>query len=289
MDEPKAARVALILFPQSTIGKSLLYLIFGSKVAMYVFRAFTLPDGTLTADPSIVPLVGMLMDIATGFGANLPIMWLVRWILVKLGVLKVSENHHIQFKRFFATMAAIAIVLVIAIPITVRGGFSLKREPSSSITGVDALSSEEKARFREIATGVMQGQDALTKEVHAEFWVLMTKMGIRGKSQVDQFKDVVTGVSSKYQRYLWEDARQALRQGRAFKSLQRDEYEKHLKNLGLLSDFRIRENEEFVNKIAKKKPLPVQGQNVVITDPIIKETLANLAEVTKRLDQLFTP
>ncbi len=287
MEEIKRSRKALILFPQSKLGKIILYLILGAKVLMYVVRAFTLPDKTLTADPSLLSLIGMLIDIISVVSVDLIIMWIARWILVKTKILEVQNTDKTEFSRLFAAIVGIILISSIAIPIFVSGGFPLKKT-SSPTSNVDNLSSEEKARFREIMTAVIQSNENLTAEIHSEFWILLRKMGVREEGQIAQLKDVMTGASGKYQRYVWEDAQKSLREGRVFKSPEREAYEKYLQSIGMTEDRRI-QNDEFIKKIANKIAIPIQGENVVMNEEMIKEILSNLASATARIDKLFTP
>lgn len=165
------------------------------------------------------------------------------------------------------------------------GGRSGKIQSLS--TPIDRLSPGERIRFNEILTGVIQDPEYMASKVHDEFWVLLNKMGPLSPAEAQKLREIMTGVATTYQRYFWEDALWALKTGRPFKSLQRERYEKHLLNLGVLTEGRIKENETLTAKIAFKEPTPYQGTTVVFNEQIINKALANLGAVRKRVDDLF--
>lgn len=153
---------------------------------------------------------------------------------------------------------------------------------------IDSLSSAEKIRFMDIIKGVIQDPDFLTPNVHAEFWALIDKVGPISTSEVQERRDMTTGVVTIYQRYFHEDALWALKTGHPFKSLERERYEKHLLDLGVMTEWRIKENEALMAKIAVRELIPYQGTTIVYNEDIIYEILANLEAAGKRLDTLFT-
>ena len=288
MDNLARNRRALILFPQSKFGKLIFYFVFVVQVLMYVFRAFTDTNKVLIADPNMLAFGGMLIDILSGVLGNLVIFWLFRWIFVKTNLLKIKEGQKTQFMRFASVLSGIALIACLAIPIYVSGGLPLKKSKNQS-AAVDILSSDEKNRFREILTAVIQSEDALTPEVHAEFWSYLKKMNVAKQSDVDKMKELMTGVITKYQKYTWESAGQSLKSGRVNKSDELVNYENHLKSLGVLSEKRLIENDIFLDKVAKRQPILAQGQEFVVDEDRIHIILSNLDEASARVARLFTP
>lgn len=287
MNNTQVNRRPLILFPQSNIGKVIFYVIFSAQVLMYVFRAFTNTDKVLIPDPPMLAFVGMLIDIVSGVFGKLIVFWFVRWILVRVNILKPKEGQKTQFSKFFITLLGIVIVGCIVLPIYVSGGFPLKKS-SSNFSDMVNLSSSEKVRVREILTAVIQSDEALTPENHTEFWIYLKKMSVTEKN-VDQVRDMMTGIIVKYQKYTWEAAAQALKTGQLYKSTELENYEKQLKSSGVLSDTRLNENNKFIENVAQKKPILVQGQEIIVDEERIQNVLNSLVEVAERVDKLFTP
>jgi hypothetical protein len=153
---------------------------------------------------------------------------------------------------------------------------------------IDRLSSAEKTRLNEIILGVMQDPNYLTPNIHAEFWVILDKIGPLTPAEIEKTRDMITGMFTTYNRYFYEDALWALKIGRPFKSSQREKYEKHLFNLGLMTEWGIKENDRMMEKIAYKQPISTQGSTVLIKENMIKDILASLEATGKRLDELFT-
>lgn len=288
MNSTQVSRRPLILFPQSNFGKVIFYVIFSAQVLMYVFRAFTNTEKILIPDPPMLAFVGMLIDIVSGVFGKLMTFWLVRWILVKVNVLKPKEGQKTRFAKFFGILFGITIFGCIALPIYISGGFPLKKS-TSNFSDMVNLSSSEKVRVREILTAVIQSDEALTPENHTEFWIYLKKMKMTEKQDVDQIRDLMTGLIVKYQKYTWESAAQALKTGQLYKSTELEDYEKQLKSSGVLSDARLSENNKFIENVAQKKPILVQGQEVIVDEERIQYVLNNLIEVADRVDKLFKP
>lgn len=224
----------------------------------------------------------MFLDFAVSL-----ILWFVIIVTVAFIVANLRKD---QCYRPYVRKA-FCVALVIAALATIPSLMS--SQPTRKNLGVaadpaDRLSSTEKTRFREILAGVIQDPDYLTLNVHAEFWTLLDKMGPLSPSEVQKLRDMMTGTVTIYQRYFYEDALWALKAGRAFKSLQRERYEKHLLNLDVITEWRIKENDTLIAKIAAKEPIPYQGTAVVLNEDIINEILASLEIVGKRVDTLFT-
>jgi hypothetical protein len=100
---------------------------------------------------------------------------------------------------------------------------------------VDHLSSSKKIRFAEIMRTVIQNEEMPTQAMHEEFWVLLDTIGKLSPEDVEYVRDVLTGITTTYMKYLYEDAWWALKTEQPFKSMQREEYETRLIGLGAMT------------------------------------------------------
>lgn len=186
----------------------------------------------------------------------------------------------------------IAIVAVALAPISPIGinfdrATSIRLDATAHADLLGPLSSAEKTRFREILFGVMQDPDYMSPQVHGEFWLLLEKAALR-PSDLKQLRDLLIGEATVYNRLLYEDAMWALKTGRPFKSIQREQYEKRLLALGLITEWRIRENESLIAKIAAREPVAYQGTTIVFNEDLVKGILDNIDKVMRRVDSLFS-
>ena len=153
----------------------------------------------------------------------------------------------------------------------------------------DALTSAEKIRLGEITVNVIHYPEYLTQGVHEEFWALLDKTGRPSDSEMVKFRDFLVTVLRKHHRYFFEDAVWAIQIGRPFKSAAREQSEKTLARLKVITEWQIRQNEETIAKIACKEPLRHGQTPVVLTEEMIWEVLNKLDDMGDRLYRLYTP
>jgi hypothetical protein len=165
---------------------------------------------------------------------------------------------------------------------------------SKWVDPLDRLTSAQKHRVSQIVTGVIENPEYLTPKVHSEFWTLMRILGPCTSSYISQVREAMAGTAI-YQRYFWEDALWAVENGRPLKSLQREKCEKRLLQLdiGGVIEWRIRQNELVMEKIAQREAITYEGTTVVLDKQIIEWILNNIGAMVSRedrdLDKLFTP
>lgn len=152
---------------------------------------------------------------------------------------------------------------------------------------LDNLSSREKIRFGEIIKGVLSDPNYLTRDIHDEFWRLRDKIGSLSAAEEQKERDMMVGTAT-YQRYFYEDALWALKKGSPYKSLQRENFEKRLLKIGVIPEWRIKENEALIEKIATKKEVPHGGSYIIFTEELILKILDGLEATSKRVEKLYT-
>jgi hypothetical protein len=157
-------------------------------------------------------------------------------------------------------------------------------------TKKEELTWDEEIRFYEIVTNVMQNPYYLTSKIHREFWGLLNKL--LGESisidDVEFIKNFMVGIVAIYPKEFFTDALWALKTGRPFKSASREQLEKELLSLGVIAEWRIKENERLIEKISKHEPIPFEGDEIILTEFMVELILENLDEVVNRINILFS-
>lgn len=153
---------------------------------------------------------------------------------------------------------------------------------------LDRLSSTDKSRLREITTAVMQENGMPTTKIYQEFWGIWGKMSL-SQQDYGYMRLIMVGASADYQKLFWEDAMTAFQTGRPFKSNEREQLEKKLQEAQLMTNFRVQQNDDFIEKVAKREPINAPQGTAFITDVEIRNTLDNIEAITQRINRLFTP
>lgn len=202
-----------------------------------------------------------------------------------------SQSKWLKIIKIYGALTIVMFLLTgyfIIKPNVIRNVENKEQNAYAQSDPVDNLSSSEKLRFREIVKEVMGYENMPTVEIHEEFWKLLYKTGMSDKD-ILQLKDTMTGISTTYMKYFYEDALIALSEGRVYKSKQREDYEKRLLQLGLMTEFRIKDNENLITQIVEGKPIKIDAENqIVLTKEIIEPIIANLNQAGQRIQKLFS-
>lgn len=158
---------------------------------------------------------------------------------------------------------------------------------SAVVDPLDNLTSGEKERFREIVRLVGQPVP-ITTALREEFWGLMDKLGKLTPAEVTSVKDLMFGAATVYMRYFYEDAIEAYKTHQPFKSQQRERYEKRLIKLGVMTDFRVAQNERLMEQIAAHQPIKSAQGDILLDATRSRTILANLDVAGQRMNLLFT-
>jgi hypothetical protein len=165
-----------------------------------------------------------------------------------------------------------------------------KAPPSGSVVAspLDDLTSGEKERLRDILRLVGKPDVRITPVLRREFWGLMEKGGRLTPSDVATVKDLMFGAATVYMRLFYEDAIEAYKTRQPFKSLEREQYEKRLLKLGVMSEFRVAQNGRLMEQIAAHQPVSTAEGDVLMDSTSIRSILANLSVAGQRMNLLFT-
>jgi hypothetical protein len=152
---------------------------------------------------------------------------------------------------------------------------------------IDNLSYSEKTRFREILSATLAGPDYPSPAVRAEFWRLLDKVGRMSDGDIATLRETMTGIPVEYMRSFYEDALWAVKSGRPFKSGKTEELETRYLKRKLITEWRVRENEDMIRKIALRQPISTQGTTVLLDEARIQSILDGLSSSSKRVEVLF--
>ncbi len=162
-------------------------------------------------------------------------------------------------------------------------------ENPSEAAALTELSSTELARFKEIMTSALQSDTYLTTAIRQEFWALMDKLGPVTEADIATFKDTIVGPGLTYMQYFFTDALTALQTGQPYKSPERQQYEQRLIGLGVMTQYRLNQNESLMQSIATGQPVTLGGETGVVDAAIIQQGLENVAAGEARIELLLTP
>lgn len=295
MDDSMRGRRATVLFPQSIWGIAILYLVFVGQTLMYVFKGFTLPDGSMTSDPDLRMMIGILIDTVIGVGANLVVIWFVRWLLVKFNVLEVKSANKTRFLLFVGVLAAVLVVFSVAIPVFANINFrqeSSKNGATQESAGPfksSSLTPDEQSRIKMIIENTMRGPEPVSKDLHVEFWGYLIKGGEGSAADVANTRMKMTALVTEYMPLYWQDAAASFDAGKVIKSEELKRVEARLLKEGILKPELAIRNDDDLAKIAAKEPLIRNGQKILITKENIQGARDNVDGARARVELLFSP
>lgn len=151
-----------------------------------------------------------------------------------------------------------------------------------------SVSPHDTARLKHIIQGVIRDPNFLTPSIHTEFWQILKKTGASSK-QVRALQEAMTGKLSVYYPLYWQDALTSLRNGRPYKSAQRQDYENKMLRRGMISKKELKTNNSLIAQIAAGKPISRQGKKIVVNEKAIQASLGRVRETAKRIERLFSP
>ena len=179
---------------------------------------------------------------------------------------------------------------------SIRAQAGAPQRPTSP-PGWAALTGDERTRVEKLMVAALTNPSSPTNADRAEMSSLVRKM-VGGnatagdlESALEPIRKRVTGVAIKYQGLFWDDARQALAFRRPTKSVDREAYEKELVAEGLMTEFRVRQNEALMENIAYGRPVTLPGGagSMVLDEGAVSSAAARVAAASARLETLLTP
>jgi len=149
------------------------------------------------------------------------------------------------------------------------------------------LSANDSARIQEIMANVTGDPNFLTPSIRSEFWTLLRK-GQFSQKEIEETRKINEVFATVYMKLLNEDALIALKTRCTYKSNEREEVEGLLLKSKVFNQWRVRENERLIEKIAAREPIQIGENKIVMDEARINRSLQDLATVSNRLTQLFT-
>lgn len=139
-----------------------------------------------------------------------------------------------------------------------------------------SLNKEDEQKVEEIYKSALS-LDTISVDIHREFWSIVNKYGgvpakieqLGKKEKSDSFIDEV---GLPYQREFYQDALISLKKGKIVQSENRKILEDKL------TKERSSKNQDLMEKISKKMPVPYHGENIIFDEEIIQNILRNLDE-----------
>lgn len=133
---------------------------------------------------------------------------------------------------------------------------------------INTITPDDSLKLSSIIIYCGSGQP-ITKEIHTEFWILRDKYPNEFKKLPD-FNEAL-----RLQKYIYNDALQSVKQNRLIISKERRMLE--------IED-ESKTNDEFIQNIIYKKPLNINGQDIILNQENIKIILANLDVYFKNIE-----
>jgi len=150
------------------------------------------------------------------------------------------------------------------------------------------LSIDEKLEVRRLFASALQSPESVSV-VKPKLWKILNAHGGLSEEVADEVREqFVLGLQTSR---LWmEDALVSLRERKPFKSTERENLENELIAKGAMTDFRRRQNEEMMAKVAVGEPIKAgDGSQVVLTEEVVRSVLQTYARKEQALATLLTP
>jgi len=218
-------------------------------------------------------IAGFVINWLSGFIVWIFFIWVGVWIYRKI------KKSVAPFPSKKAAIFAIALSLLPAISISFRDA---KRPQVMSLN----FSAQDKSRVNDILMEVLRSEGPISPELKAEFHSIVQRYRVPASTMRAEM-ELMIGPMTTYYKEFWEDARLAVKEGRAFKSLERSSIEEKFLSSGAIHKWRIEENDRTIEKIANKQPIGIQGQQVILSEDDIVETLNNVDDQINRLQDLY--
>ena len=148
---------------------------------------------------------------------------------------------------------------------------------------------KDKLRMHEIISNTMRFDDYLTKDIRKEFWIILDKHLKMNDKKLKELRLILTANSLDYMMYFYEDMLISLQEHSLYKSLDREKIEKFLLKNKLTSEWRIKTNDQIIEKTLNNIPIvDKDGNKLLFTTEIAYNALSRLDGIRKRIDLLFT-
>lgn len=192
----------------------------------------------------------------------------------------------LPFFRFSALVVSILLYIGAGIAAGQQSGAPVVR-PNSKAAEFQArfekLPLDQKGRIQAIVAEAAKGPAQPSAALQKEFQSLL-KAVVLAPPDAQVLHDIVLA-PSRYQLLVLQDGLASLRGGRLSKSPDRAQYERRLSDAGVLTEAQIAQSQQTVEKLMKKEAVGPQG--ATLDEPTLEKIVANLTQVTGRIEVLF--
>ncbi|PEL13290.1 hypothetical protein [Bacillus sp. AFS017336] len=240
-----------------------------------------------------VELLTFLIDFVIAAIPILLIAWLICLIFKKhrkevlLGALSLALlSSFVQFYKSFDTKSFIN---------SITSKKETKKETDKELQKEQSQKSVEfrdleKGRIERIIIGIQQNDPSfLTQEVHKEFWDILESHGELSENQIDVIKEPYISATTEMG-YFYEDAIISLNSKEPFISNKRKDHESIMLGEGLITQEKLNKNQQILEKIAKREPVSVPGNDgEFVLDEIQMQVIASrYNRAVFNIEDLFT-
>ena len=132
---------------------------------------------------------------------------------------------------------------------------------------------DDKLIFKKIFMECMS-VEKISKETHEKFWNLVEKYKLN-QEEVEGMRNVFSnGDILLLQQYFWNDALTTIETNQIYESEARVKLEQKI-----LNNDQKKRNKDLLIKIHNKKPININGEQVIINNQSCKEMIKNLEEI----------
>jgi hypothetical protein len=148
------------------------------------------------------------------------------------------------------------------------------------------LSPSDRRRVDQLIDEVIRDPTHVRPSLMPEFWEILDKIGPMSPAEVRTLRSAA-GQRRAYFRLVLEDAIESYSSRRVIASERRQEAERRMITLGIVTPQRIEEDRAFVTKVAQRQPVEFHGMTVVFDDKTLAILIGMFDSVDFSLDALF--
>lgn len=163
--------------------------------------------------------------------------------------------------------------------------FVLRPSPTP---GTHDLTDGDRAQMAAIYRRTLGDEGQPDDELRRAFWAIADRNGLR-PDDLSELRLRILGPAGEYMTLLLSDARASLHSGGEVRSPARLAFQERLRASGVMTEAKLKENEEFVRRVAARLPVPLgDGSTAVLDEGAIDQALQRASELDARLRLLHT-
>ena len=209
----------------------------------------------------------LLINLVLGY-----LSWLIL-ILIIMTIVKLIKKGKLKTINFKMALIISCIGLISPAINFAQGEykFSTKMQPSEL----------DQAIFKQIIQSCLSGQK-ITLGTHQQFWSLIDKYPTSNVDITEMISLSGNPDILLLQKYFYQDALKTIKTGIISESNERLNLEAKL-----LNNDQKQRNKDYLQKIYEKKPMPINGENIVLDEEICQSVLENLDYILQVANENF--